>query len=303
MKYINFLLILLFLVFGNRGYAQSDFLSELPSNQEKIENFEKIEKKFQKNTEETQKTVDNIDEYFATFPPEEQAKFNKIVEGISEIAESTSREEFSEFIGIVFGEKFLKKLEKEIVEVEEEKIPTPKPVVTKQAKKDQTEAISLVDAIITHTNSFILKMTSSPDLPRMIEDWGKKGIITEWPTTFKWTGFKLQLEDLRKKLYKIKDRDPQTKKYKYVDGLIKDEALYNNLAQLKTQITKYEPNIEIPEFGSTKLSIESKQATQKAVNAYTKALYVLKIPQALEKLFKKYEPNKAVKKQPIINYK
>ena len=296
MKYINFLLISFFLVFGNRGYAQLDFPSKPPFNQEKIENFEKLKKEFQKNAKETQKILADTDEYIATLSAEEQDKFNKAVKRLDEVVNIVSKKELSELIGKEFDEEFLKELlEKEIVEVEEEKIPTPKPVVTKQAKKNLAEAISLIDIIITYTNSFILKIASSPDLSKMIEDWGKKGIIREWPTTFNWTSFKLQLENLRKNLYKIKDKDPQTKKYKYAGDLIKDKVLYNNLAQLKTQITKYEPNIEIPEFGLAKLSAESKQATQKVANAYTEALYILKIPQALEKLFKKYEPSKTVK--------
>jgi len=283
MKYINFLLVSLFLVFSNIGFAQLDFPAKFSSDQKELQDLEKLEK-------ELQETSKAVDEYVATLSSEEQAEFNKAVEEVTEMIEDMSEEEFSQFLGEAFGKEppLEEPIEKEVIKVE--KISTPEPILTKKEKNKQAQAVSLIDAIITHTNSFIVKMVSSPDLSSKIETWGREGILKEWPTTLKWEDFKLQLESLSQKLYRIKDIDPQTKKYKYVDDLIKDEALYNNLLQLKRQITKYEPNIEIPEFGLEKLSTESKQSTQKIASSYAEALYKLKVPQALEKIFEKYEP-------------
>jgi len=275
MKYIRFLLIPLFLLFGTEAWAQ-----------EEMQNLATLEK-------ELEETSNAIDEYVATLSPKEQKEFNKAVEEVTEMIESMSEEEFTQFLGEAFGEELPpEEPEEEVIEekdIKEEEIPTPEPVV-KEEKSKQSQAILLIDAIITHTNSFIVKIASSPDLPGKIEFWGKQGTIKEWPSTLQWKDFKLELEIFSQKLYKMKDRDSKTKKYKYIDDFIKDEALYNNLAQLKVKITNYEPNIEIPEFGLEKLSTESKQAAQKVANAYTEALYTLKIPQALEKLFEKYEP-------------
>ncbi len=274
MRYIRFLLIPLFLLFGTQAWPQ-----------EEMQDLATLEKEL----EETSKA---IDEYVSTLSPEEQEEFNKAVEEVTEMIENMSEEEFTQFLGEAFGEELPleEPVEKEVeVEEEKEEIPIPEPVV-KEEKGKQSQAISLIDAIITHTNSFVVKIASSPDLPGKIEYWGKQGTIKEWPSTLEWKDFKLQLESFSQKLYKMKDIDPQTKKYKYIDDFIKDEALYNNLSQLKRQVTNYEPNIEIPEFGLEKLSTESKQATQKVANAYTEALYILKIPQALEKLFEEYEP-------------
>ena len=284
MKYVNFSLVFLFLAFGNIGYAQLDLPAKLSSNQEEVQDLEKLEK-------DLQETSKAIDEYVATLSPEEQAEFNTAVEEVTEMIESMSEEEFSQFLGETFGEEppLEEPIEKEVMEIEEE-IFTPEPTLTKKEKEKQAQVISLIDTIITHTNSFIVKIASSPDLPIKIEHWGKEGTIKKWPTTLKWADFKLQLESLSQKLYRMKDIDPQTKKYKYVGDLIKDEALYNNLLQLKIQVTKYEPDIEIPEFGLEKLSVESKQATQKITSTYTEVLYTLKVPQELKKLFEKYEP-------------
>jgi len=284
MKYINFLFISLSLIFGNIESAQLDLPPTISSNQEGAQDLEKLEK-------ELQETSKAIDEYVATLSPEEQTEFNKAVEEVTEMIEGMSEEEFSEFLGEAFGEELPleEEVEKEVTEVERE-IPTPEPTITKEEKNEQAQAISLIDTIITHTNSFIVKIASSPDLPNKIESWGQKGIIKEWPATLKWTDFKLQLETLSQRLYRLKDIDTQTKKYKYVDDLIKDKVLYNNLLQLKKEAIVYEPNIEIPEFGLEKLSTESKHATQKLTSAYTEVLYTLKVLQALEKLFEKYEP-------------
>ena len=274
MKYIRLLLIPLFLLAGINGWAQ-----------EEMQDLTTLEKEL----EETSKA---IDEYVSTLSPDEQEEFNKAVEEVTEMIENMSEEEFTQFLGEI-GEEFpLEEPKEEVIEekdIKEEEIPTPEPVV-KEEKGKQSQAILLIDAIITHTNSFVVKIASSPELPGKIEYWGKQGTIKEWPSTLQWKDFKQQLERFSQKLYKMKDRDSQTKKYKYIDNFIKDEALYNNLAQLKRQVTTYGPTIEIPEFGLEKLSAESKQATQKVANAYTEALYILKIPQALEKLFEEYEP-------------
>jgi len=282
MKYIKFLLIPFFLFFGTHSWAGLDSSLDLSFDQE--DDFASLEK-------ELEETSQAIDEYVSTLSPEEQENFNQEVEKMTKMIENMSEDEFSEFLGEVFSEESpieeepVDEKEEETVEIEEE-VPTPEP----QEKGKQSQAISLIDSIITHTNSFVVKIASSSDLPGKIEFWGKQGTIKEWPATLVWKDFKVQLENFSQKLYRMKDKDSQTKKYKYIDDFIKDETLYNNLAQLKTKIAQYEPMIEIPEFGLEKLSNESKQATQKVANAFTEAFYTLKIPQALQELFEKYEP-------------
>jgi len=290
MQYVRFLLIPFFLFFGitflleaNAG-LESGISAGLPT-QGASPDFEALEKEL----EEASKV---IDEYVASLPPEEQMEFKKAVEKLTEEIENMSPEEFEEFFGEVFGEElpFEEKETKEEVEkeIKEEEVITEPEI--KEERGKQSQAILLIDAIITYTNSFLVTIASSPDLPGKIEFWGKEGTIKEWPSTLVWKDFKEQLENFSQQLHKIKDQDSTTKKYKYLDDLIKDESLYNNLTQLKTKISHYIPKIEIPEFGLEKLTTESKQAVQKAVNTYTESLYTLKIPQELTKLFEKFEP-------------
>ena len=148
----------------------------------------------------------------------------------------------------------------------------------------------MIDGITKEINLFITKVQSSPDLPGNIERWGKKGKIKEWPDKLAWADFKKQLESFVQKLYKVKEQDPKTKEYKYAGDLLEDETLFNNLAQLQVKLTKNVVKIEIPEFGLQKLSKKSKEVAKIVVITLTESIYTLKIPEALDTLFEKYEP-------------
>ncbi|MGB8367304.1 MAG: hypothetical protein WCD44_03005, partial [Candidatus Babeliales bacterium] len=296
MKYTKFLFIFFFLIVGiptllkTSADANNMDLGTALGQQGNTQALEDLEK-------ELEKASQKVDTYVASLPPEEQVEFHKAVEKLTEEIENMSPEEFAQFFEEslefpqFFEESFGEELPleeeekpetKEEKEIKEEEFLAPEPEV-KEERGEQSKAISLIDTIITHTNSFGVKTTSSPDLPGKIEFWGKQNTIKEWPATLTWKNFRQQLENFSQQLHKLKDQDPQTKKYKYLDDFIENESLYNNLAQLKTKISLYEPKIEIPEFGLEKLSNESKQAVQKTVNAYTEALYALKILEELTK--------------------
>ncbi len=236
-----------------------------------------------------------IDEYVSTLSPEEQAEFNRAVEEVSEMIENMSEEELNQFLGEMFAGEPAVEPEVEVEKpeepvVEEEPAVEQEPELTVEQQRKIENAINLIDLIIKYTNTFIIKVQSSPDLPAKIVRWGKKGTIKEWPTDLTWKDFKTNMETFVQKLYKMKDQDPRTKEYKYMGGLLEDETLFNNVAQLQAKLKKEVPQIEIPEFGLQKLSRKSKQATQKATSSYTEALYTLKIPESLDQLFEKFEP-------------
>ncbi len=236
-----------------------------------------------------------IDEYVSTLSSDEQAEFNRAVEEVSEMIEGMSEEELNQFLGEMFtGEPAVEpEVEVEKPEepvIEEEPTVEQEPELTVEQQRKIENAIKLIDSIIKNTNTYIIKVQSSPDLPAKIVHWGKKDTIKEWPTDLTWKDFRTNMETFVQKLYKMKDQDPRTKEYKYMDGLLEDETLFNNVAQLEAKLKKEVPRIEIPEFGLQKLSIKSKQATQKATSSYTEALYTLKIPESLDKLFEKFEP-------------
>lgn len=233
-----------------------------------------------------------IDDYVKTLSPEEQAEFNRAVEEVSEMIEDMSEEEFNKFLSEMFaGEEETDKaavLTPEEIPVEEEEEEEPAVTLEQQRKIDNT--LAMIDGITKEINLFIRKVQSSPDLPGNIERWGKKGQIKEWPDKLAWADFKKQLESFVQKLYKVKKQDPKTKEYKYADDLLEDETLFNNLAQLQVKLTKNVVKIEIPEFGLQKLSKKSKEVVKIVVITLTESIYTLKIPEALDTLFEKYEP-------------
>ena len=69
-----------------------------------------------------------------------------------------------------------------------------------------------------------------------------------------------------------------------------DEALYNNLKKIKTSLVDKEPIIEQSPFGFEKMSKVSKEAVRSVLAIYTESLYLLKTPEALDKIIEKFEP-------------
>jgi len=234
-----------------------------------------------------------IDDYVKTLSSEEQAEFNRAVEEVSEMIEGMSEEEFNKFLSEMFaGEEETDKeavLTPEEIPVEEEE-EEEEPVVTPEQQRKIDNVLAMIDGITKEINLFITKVQSSPDLPGNIERWGKKGKIKEWPDKLAWADFKKQLESFVQKLYKVKEQDPKTKEYKYAGDLLEDETLFNNLAQLQVKLTKNVIKIEIPEFGLQKMSKKSKEVAKIVVITLTESIYTLKIPEALDTLFEKYEP-------------
>jgi len=232
-----------------------------------------------------------IEEYVASLPPEEQAEFNRQVETMTQMFENMSDEEFEKLLGEMFNEESMPQpdfsqapqlmMEEEIVEAPQLNV--------EQLKKVET-AIAILNDIIKQSNMFMILINSSPELPNRINNWGKKGIISDWQEGMTWETLKIDLEYFIQKLYKAQEQDISSKEYRFLLDLIADEALYNNLIQLKTNLNTLLPIINIPEFGIQKISTQSKEAIQNILKKYTEGFYLLTIPKALDAIFEKYEP-------------
>ena len=232
-----------------------------------------------------------IDEYVASLPPAEQAAFNQQVEEMSRMFENMSEDEFEQFLGEMFADEPMMMEpnpfdsiqpipEENVVEV----------VLNAEDKKKVETALAVLDDIIKQSNLFMVLVNSSSDLPERINQWGKKNAITHWQTDASWATLKLEIETFIQKLYKAEEQDITTKKYKYLLELIADEALYNNLIQLRTELKNIIPTIDIPEFSIQKLSSQSKTAIKNILGKYTESFYLLDVPKALDTLFEKYAP-------------
>lgn len=240
---------------------------------------------FERELEEANKA---IEEYVASLPPAEQAEFNRQVEEMSRMFENMSEDEFENFLGEMFADEPMEpnpfqeteQIVQEVIDV----------TISAEDKKKADSAIKVIDDIIKQSNLFMVIINSSPELPNRITRWGTKNNIPNWPAGGTWNTFRLELEALIQKLYKVEDQDVVTKKYKYLLDLTADEGLFNNLIQLQTQLNSLVPTINLPEFGIQKLSSESKTVIQDILKTYTESFYLLGIPKALDALFEKYAP-------------
>lgn len=232
-----------------------------------------------------------IEEYVASLPPAEQEAFNREVENMSRMFENMSEDEFEKFLGEMFADEPMmmesNPFDEAIQQTAQEEIEV---VLSAQDKKKAETALAIIDDIIRQSNLFIVTVNSSSDLPERINQWTKKDKIAHWQKEADWATFKLELESFIQKLYRAEEQDLTTKKYKYLLELIADEALYNNLIQLRTELKNNIPQIEIPEFSIQRLSAETKKIIQQILEKYTEGFYLLDIPKALDTLFEKYAP-------------
>lgn len=182
---------------------------------------------------------------------------------------------------------------------------TPKPVeAPKAAPSKVDQAIKLIDNLLTRIESFLRKTQIIPDFNAKVQDWSKKRALQGLPEAISWSTVKKLLESLVHKLYTLKDRDPKTKSYKYIDELLRNQNLYNNLAQLNNTLTSAEPQIETPDLGESTLTEASKKATQKTLNSLIEALYRLNIPSMIDDVFASYETRaKKIKEEEIAAIK
>jgi len=164
------------------------------------------------------------------------------------------------------------------------------PKKEKVPAKKQDQALQIIDVIIKRTNNFLVKSQVIPDAENKINEWGKEDKkIQNWQPDLDWDELKLQIEAFVQKLHKMKEKDPKTKEYKHIAAFIKDEALYNNMAKLRTTLATQEPKVEIPPFGLEELSPESETAMLVVLNAYTEGFYLLNIPKGLDAVMAQYE--------------
>ena len=166
------------------------------------------------------------------------------------------------------------------------------PVVQKPGapSNKQQAAIQVIDAVLASITNFLSKSQVIVGLPGKIPSWIKEGKLRNWPTTLSWNTFKGQIEELQAKLNKIKDKDTKTGTFKYLDDLIKEEGVYNNLVKLKDGLAKSEPKIELASFGIDKMTSNGRQAIRDTLLHLHEGIATMGLPASLDKIIEKYEP-------------
>ncbi len=238
--------------------------------------------------------------------PEEQASFFKsmeeAVQKIDDLAKtdegkalldkldkgSISDEELDQLINQIVGEEEEAEVAPTLVEEPKEE---PKPVVKpKQILSSKHEqAIDTINTIIAHSNAFIVKAATVPELPGKIMRWQRHKLV-DWQPGLTWNKLKNDIEQFISNLNILLERDQKTKEYYHIDEFLKHEALYNNLKKIKHIVAEYEPQIEEISPLHKSLSKKSKQAFQKMLSQYSEALYTLNVIEELKKLVAKFQP-------------
>jgi len=243
-----------------------------------------------------------INAFVESLPPEAQKQFWQDVEELTEVMQNMEPQELDQFIQGVMQDEVTELPIKRFQGPQAEALPPvekEKPHVSKIKKeikrptKKTIEAAELIDSIIYRIEQFILKTQAIPKFDAKIEKWVRIKKIDNWKPDQSWAAFKHELEQFVQKLYKLKDKDAETKGYIYLDDVISQEGLVNNLKQLNRSLKQYEPIVEAPSFGLTKISRKSRMGIQRTMSVLAEAINTMKMPQEFDAIFKKQEPKEA----------
>lgn len=235
-------------------------------------------------------------------PEEQEEILNAMVqEALEEVRKDLSDEGKAILDKIESGdvtEEDFDKLLNELISTEDQK-EAPKPVETKPVPKAEPKiiitskhqaALDCINSLINHTNLFIQKAGTIAELPGKINQWSKEKKI-QWQANTTWNTFRADLDRFVSKLEQLKEKDAKTQQYKHLDELLKHESLYNNLGKVEKVAAEFEPKVEeIAPIGGQPVPETSKLAVQKLLSQYTEALYILKLSEAIDTLFQKFEP-------------
>jgi hypothetical protein len=237
-----------------------------------------------------------IDKFVRTLPPEQQKQFYKDVEELTGIMEKMTPDELNEFVGSVFTDAGL---------IEQpapaKPAPKPEPIKPKEEVKPATKvttaptaptekAVNMISAIIKRTEEFMRKAQVISELQAKMDKWVVQKKLLDVAAKLDWQMVERQIDELNVLLYSLLELDPVTKQYKHIGNLIKDEALYNNLATLQVTLDAYVPTVQVPPFGLETVSKESRAAIREVLSQYLEAFYLLNVPPAIKKVKALYEP-------------
>ena len=224
---------------------------------------------------------------------ETKEKFQREVDRLSKMSEEDLIKEIEKAIGDVNAAQTPPQpggQEETLLTMPAQEVTIAEPAKPIIPSNKQQQALHLIDSTLISINNFLCKAQMMVELPNKITSWSKTGKLRSWPSTLNWGTLKTQIDGLVAKLTKLKDKDPKSNNYKYLDDFIKDEALQNNLTKVKDSLIKNEPRVELGSFGIDKMTSASRQATRSVLLTLHEAISALAIPIALDKIFEKYEP-------------
>jgi len=155
------------------------------------------------------------------------------------------------------------------------------------------DAVTLIKELTEAIDSFLIKLEAKEDFFLKLSKWGKKKKIQKWNTGFEWKQMKQAIDLFRAQLDKLKDRDPKTKKYKYLSDLLENKELYNQLYNFSVDLADYEPTVRVARAKplTKKIRRKSHKAIRSLINVFVELLFADEtMIDTLEKLFIKFDP-------------
>lgn len=237
-----------------------------------------------------QQLMQEIDQYVNSLSPEEQEEFKRAVEEETKKIESMSPDELDKYIQETFaGAGAEMPMEPEAPKAETAKKEPAKEVKVEDTKQ-QKDVINLIDSLSKLIESYTRKLNASPETSAKLPRWARQGRIVGWKPDATFNSYKKDLDAFDQQLKKIVKRDDKTKKYIFLPDVATNEALINNMAQLKNTLAHWEPQIVLRALDFETLNPASKKALIQATNTLLEGLYNLAIPKALDDIIVKYDP-------------
>lgn len=256
-----------------------------------------IQEPFPEITEEDlRKAEEEIEAFRASLSEEERKKFDQDVQEFTKALESMSEQELQEFFNqlATLDESMLPKMPEEPrpAPTPTPSLPQPEPAKIVPVKKGDTRpAEQLIDDIVKHLNNFIVKVSAITDIDQKFKSWQTKGKLTTNKSINEWGQLVTVVEQFKQQLLKLKDKDPKTREFRYLNDLIEDKKLYEDLSILKGELATYEQNIILPSApGAHQISSNNRTFIIKVIETIIRALQTQKIDEQINAIFAKYEP-------------
>lgn len=226
-----------------------------------------------------------IEAMISQMSPEEQEEIARIAQEIDEM----SPEELEDYLDALLEEEEMSSGgEEQPEQPSNEK--TPEPVALRLPSNKERAAEKLIESIIHHIDSCMVKLNAMLDIGQRMERWAQQGKITQWPSDKTWFEVKSDIELLQSRLRMALDTLPNTAHFKYLVHIADNENIMHHLEKLAATLATYEPQIAESLFGIEELKDSSKVPLQKTMSELMDALYDMALPTTLLDLMAKFDP-------------
>ncbi|HEV2601877.1 MAG TPA: hypothetical protein VGT41_06325 [Candidatus Babeliales bacterium] len=156
-----------------------------------------------------------------------------------------------------------------------------------QSLEQTKKATSIIESTLTLIEQFLLHTQYIPELPGKIDSWVRQDKVREWQVDLTWEGLRAKIESLYYTITQLKQRDPITKEYRYIDTLIKDGTTYNTLVALQKKLHHSVPKLKnLDPFKPLSKKIRSE--IKEILGSFTEIMYVAQLEKNLNTILEKY---------------